>query len=319
MVEVFPVRSKNNRIVIAFYIGWMFVSIISSIYITEENYLKLYEFVIILLLFLSPSILYFSVRWIKNGESKQVGKEENIYIDDSTLEGPPLVTVASDFGIDKKLYGMMFCAFLFISGFFAEIIINMHMIDTVYYYGWGRVPVSFFENMGILGGYLSIFKIISGSIFLIFVAMSYTDAKIYLEGAGVKGIKCSVGMLFIWGVIPFANLVMPWRAFGALDRAAIFASTFKRGGELWNKKGYRKISIRSIFMGISFFATGISALLYNSNMDRIRNKRIISAYEFEIMANEINRLLISTTFFYALFAISFILYFYYLNINAKNI
>lgn len=149
--------------------------------------------------------------------------------------------------------------------------------------------------------------------------MSYADAKIYLEGAGVKGIKCSVGMLFIWGVIPFANLVMPWRAFGALDRAAIFASTFKRGGELWKKKGYRKISIRSIFMGVSFFATGISALLYNSKIDGIRNKRISSAYEFEIMASEINKLLISMTFFYSLLTISFMLYFYYLNLNTKNI
>lgn len=143
----------------------MILSVILSIYIAEENYLRLYEFVMLLLLFLSPSILYFSIRWIKNGEPKQVGKEKNIYFDDTALEESPLVAVASNFGIDKKLYGMMFCAFIFISGFFAEIIINMHMIDTVYYYGWGSVPLSFFESMGKLGDYLPIFKIISGSIF----------------------------------------------------------------------------------------------------------------------------------------------------------
>lgn len=319
MAGIIQTKSRTDRVVILLSAVWCVASLILALFIMEEEHLEAHEFLFLLLIFLSPVILYWSVRWVRGGEKTQKAEEKDNAYTELVSKEPSLITTTTTYGLGKKLHAMAFFGLLMLAGFAADFFINLHMIDKAYEYGWGNIPQSLISDVEQWSNYSMILRAASGIAFLIVVAMSYTDIKVQLEGSGVKGIKCSVGMLFVWLIIPFANIVMPWRAFGALDRAAKYAAKFKRGGELWNQKGHRGVSFRSISMGVLFVVMGGSATIYNKELASLANRTPDTIYAFGRIINKNNDLLIFMAVVYAAFMLSVWVYFFYLNKNVKRV
>ena len=126
-------------------------------------------------------------------------------------------------------------------------------------------------------------------------------------------------MLFVWFIIPFANIVMPWRAFGALDRAAKFAAKYGRGGELWNQKGHRGLSYGAILLGVLFVLVGTSATIYNKQLASISTRTPHDIWEFVSLIHQSNELLFLMGAIYALFMGAVWMYFFFINKNLQSI
>jgi hypothetical protein len=312
-------QSRKERLITLVSAIWCVGSIILALFIMEEEYLEAHEFVSLLLAFLAPVVIYWAVRWVKGGEKseKEVEKERK-YAD--VLAQQPALSVANKLeGLGLKLYLLTFFAALVTAGFGADFFINQYMIDEAYEHGWGNIPQLVIVNVEQWSTYSQYVRAGAGIAFLIIVAVAYTDIKVQLEGTGLKGIKCSVGMLALWLIIPFANFVMPWRAFGALDRAAKFAAKSGRSGDLWNKKGFRGVSVRSVFMGFMFVITGSFATLYNKEVASLAARTPSDVYEFVSLIRNNNELLVGMALAYALYMGSILIYFFLLNRNVRSI
>jgi hypothetical protein len=317
MTEYIQTKSRIDRIIVLLSVAWIIVSIIYVMYIMEEIGLEAYEFLFFIIIFISPVLIYWAVKWIRGGEKIEKAEKENKTYLEIILSEPSFINRTILFGLGKKLYILMLFAALIPFSFLIDVFINLHLVDKIWEYGWGNIPSSLVldtnqwsQNSVILRAALVIG-------FLILVGISYADIKIQLEYSGVKGIKCSVGMMFVWFIIPFANIVMPWRVFGALDRAAKYAANYGRGGDLWNKKGHRGVSYRAILMGIMFVLTGASAMLYNKKIASLYTRTPEDIYSFVNLSQQINTLNIFIGCIYALFTSSVCLYFFFLNKNIK--
>ena len=115
--------------------------------------------------------------------------------------------------------------------------------------------------------------------------ISFNEIRSQLISSGVVGLKHSVGWLVLWYVIPFANLVMPWKIFGALDRAIQYCLKYLRVGENWNKKGFKSFSWRALVMAILFIQSGAVAIFFNREIAKISRIKPDSDYSFTRMIN----------------------------------
>ncbi len=156
-------------------------------------------------------------------------------------------------------------------------------------------------------------RVSSGILLLMVIAFSYFSIKNQLEKAGIVGIRCSVGLLFLWFLVPFFNLIMPWRACGALDRAAKFAARHGRSGDLWNQKGFRKISVRSVNMGVIFVVIGGYSIFYNKKLEQLAEAAPTDFYSFSKIIREQNDFLIVLIFLFSVYFVVIWVYFFFLN------
>lgn len=312
-------KSRVDRLIILLSAVWFVASLILSLFIMEEEGLETHEFLLLLMVFLSPIFIYWAVRWVRDGDKTKRDEEKEDKYAEVVRKEPALITTSVSFGLGRKLQLLMLFAAFMLAGFAADFFINLHMTDTAIQHGWGNIPPSLISDVERWTNYSMIVRATSGIGFLIVVAMAYTDAKVQLEGSGVRGIKCSVGMLFVWFIIPFANIVMPWRAFGALDRAANFAAKYGRGGELWNQKGHRGVSYRAILLGVLFVLVGTSATIYNKQLASISTRTPHDIWDFASLIHQSNELLVLMGAIYALFIGAVWMYFFFINKNLQSI
>jgi hypothetical protein len=313
------VKSKKDRLLIVLSAVWAIGSLISSLFIMDEGRLEIYQFLIVLILLLTPIIIHWGYRWVTGGEKTEKEKEKDALKEELVYNSPVLVETGRLYGVKKQLILLFIFSLLVLVGFSADIFINQYMIDTAYQYGWGKIPQTAITNVENWSTYTMYFRVFFILAFIITVGITYSDVKEQLVSIGIEGLKCSLGMLIVWTIIPFANLVMPWRAFGALDRAAVYASQNKCGGILWNTKGQKKISIRAIFVSMCFITIGMASIFYNKRLASLEKSTPTEIYGFMRLIDQSNELQILITAVWALFMFSILLFFYFLNRNMEKI
>lgn len=313
------IRSRNDRIVTIVSVIWCVASVVLALFIMKDDYLEAHEFLLLLIVFLSPVLIYWSVKWIRSGEKSEKQLEKEKIYDDLLRQQPDLVVSKPLNGIGNKIHFLTLFTLLMIAGFVADFFINQYMIDQAYTHGWGNIPKIVISNVETWSLYSMYLRGAAGIGFLIVVAIGYTDIKLQLERIGIEGIRCSVGMLALWLIIPFVNIVVPWRVFGALDRATKFAAIRNKAGSLWNEKGHKGLSLRAMGMGVMFVVTGISATLYIKELASIAARTPYDVYGFVRIIRQNNELLIGMAVVYTLFMASIWIYFFYLNRNLSLI
>ena len=311
--------SKEDRFLIVASFFWFVGGLIFSLYYMSEEHLKIHEFFILLFAILSPPIIYWSYRWIFGGEKSEIAKEKELnkleQIELSQLIDCNLTT----YNINSYVISIIVFSLFMIVGFCADIFINEYLKFQVFSSGWGEAPIDVVRNAEAWSSASMYFRLFSGIAFLIAILISYNETKARITALGFSGLTCSIGRLIAWLIIPFANMVMPWRAFGALDRASRFAAKYYRSGDLGNATGVMWVSWRATFVGICFIITGLTAVLINKEMAELSNQTPSSIYQFTSLINNTNQLLAISMFVYGLFAVSVVVYFSGLNGNLKEV
>jgi hypothetical protein len=259
MSNRFQFASRKERLAGVLSAAWFVLSLIWTLYVAEDEGLYLYETLILFSLLMAPVAIYWAVSWIKHGEPTN----EKPFEPDLLNEQPKLVVPQPLRGLQYRAHIFMIFSVMLILGLISDLLVNQYLVGTIQRYGYGSVPadvVSEIEQWSSFAEYARLISLFGISITFI---SSYIAAKRQLEVSGVTGLACTAPLLVLWFFIPIANLFMPWRALGSLDRAACFACLYGRGGELWRDKKFMSISWRAAFMGVAFFLSGMYSIVSN--------------------------------------------------------
>lgn len=260
MSNRFQFASRQERLAVVLSAGWSLLSLIWTLYVTEDEGLYAYETLILFSLFMAPVAVFWAVSWIRHGEPKQ----DREVVDAELLnEQPKLFAPQPLKGLQYRAHIFVFFSVMLILGLISDMLVNQYLIGTIQRYGYGSVPADVVSEIEQWSSFAEYARLISLFGIAITFISSYIEAKRQLEVSGVTGIACTAPLLVLWFFIPIANLFMPWRVLGSLDRASSYACLYGRGGELWKDKKFNSISWRATLMGIAFFLSGMYSIVSN--------------------------------------------------------
>ena len=311
--------SKKDRFLIVATFFWFVIGLIFSLYLLDEENLENYEFLLLFLIILSPPIIYWSYRWILGGEKSERKKEKERNKFELIKSSPTIENNVTIKNINSYVIAIIVFYLFIVFGFAADLVVNEYLKSQAQLHGWGKIPLDIPRNAESWSSAIVYFRVLSGVACIIAILIAYKEAKAQITEIGISGLTCSVGWFIAWIIIPFANLVMPWRALGSLDRATKFAAIYGRKGDQWNAKGIKWISWRAVFVGVCFVIAGTSSTLINKAVVELSQKEPTSIYHFYGIINENNLLISITIAVYLLFGISIVVYFGMVNKNLKKI
>jgi len=248
---VIDTKTRRGRVIVAASAAWFLATVVIFLIMLSQRGTKGSEALVISLILNLPLISFWTYQWIKQGKPcdddiKNNQKSEVI------KSAPPLVKLSEKLSLKYEATAFLVLSACVLGTYIWVLVIYSNIQRAVREYGYGNVPLDIIEN------FVKYEEIAINASWVLSIASAIAFLAAYnriikqLTAVGVKGLKTSTWMLIVWFAIPIASLFMPWLALGKVDRATRFAAKYGRGGEVWNMKGVRSFSWRTILMALTF-------------------------------------------------------------------